>query len=63
MKLLGEKLDPFRHESALSEESDKPEGTIVRVIRQGYLYKGEVLQHALVSVSKGKTGEEKSNEG
>jgi molecular chaperone GrpE len=54
MKLLGEKLDPFRHETAMREDSDAPEGTIVRVIKQGYLYKGEVLQHAIVSVSSGK---------
>jgi len=54
MKLEGEKLDPFRHEVALREESDAPEGTIMRTIRAGYLYKGAVLQHAIVSVSSGK---------
>jgi molecular chaperone GrpE len=59
MKLEGEKLDPFRHEVALTEESGAPEGTIVRVVKPGYFYKGEVLQHALVSVSSGKAGEEK----
>ena len=53
MKLEGEKLDPFRHETAMREDFDAPEGTIVRVIKQGYLYKGEVLQHAIVSVSSG----------
>jgi len=57
MKLEAEKLDPFRHEVALREESDAPEGTIVRVIKQGYLYKGAVLQHAIVSVSSGKKNE------
>ncbi|MCX6769131.1 MAG: nucleotide exchange factor GrpE [Candidatus Micrarchaeota archaeon] len=59
MKLKGEKYDPFRHEVALREDSGAPEGTIVRVIRNGYLYKGEVLQHALVSVSSGKKPGEK----
>jgi len=65
MKLEGEKYDPFRHEVALREESDAPEGEIVRVIKQGYLYKGAVLQHAIVSVSSGKKEEtdEKKNEG
>lgn len=63
MKLEGEKLDPFRHEVALTEESSAPEGTIVRVIKPGYFYKGEVLQHALVSVSSGKKAEEKAKEG
>ena len=58
MKLVNEKLDPFRHEVALREESVAPEGTIVRVIKQGYFYKGEVLRHAMVSVSSGKTASE-----
>jgi len=64
MQLEGEKYDPFRHEVALREESDAPEGAIVRVIKQGYLYKGAVLQHAIVSVSSGKKEEtdEKKNE-
>ena len=62
MKLEGEKYDPFRHEVALREESDAPEGTIVRVIKQGYLYKGAVLQHAIVSVSSGKKKDEKEAE-
>ena len=53
MQLDGEKLDPFRHEVAMREESDAPEGAIVRTIRAGYLYKGAVLQHAIVSVSEG----------
>jgi len=63
MKLQGEKLDPFRHETAMREDSDAPEGTIVRVIKQGYLYKGEVLQHAIVSVSSGKKPGEKPEDG
>lgn len=62
MKVLGEKLDPFRHEVAFREDSSAPEGTIVRAIRQGYLFKGEILQHALVSVSSGKKPEEAKKE-
>jgi len=62
MKLEGEKLDPFRHEVALREDSGAPEGTIVRVIKQGYLYKGEVLQHAIVSVSSGTKPEAKGED-
>ncbi|MFA6489390.1 MAG: nucleotide exchange factor GrpE [Candidatus Micrarchaeia archaeon] len=54
MKLDGEKFDPYRHEVALREESDAPEGEIVRVIQKGYLFKGAVLRHAIVSVSSGK---------
>ena len=62
MKLAGEKLDPFRHEVALREDSDAPEGTIVHVIKQGYLYKGAVLQHAIVSVSSGKKPDDEKEE-
>jgi molecular chaperone GrpE len=54
MKLEGEKFDPFKHESAMIEESDQPEGTILHVIKKGYLYKGEVLRHAIVTISSGK---------
>ena len=46
--------DPFRHEVAMSEESGLPEGAVVRVIRKGYAFRGEVLRHAAVSVSSGK---------
>jgi len=53
MNLEGEKFDPYRHEVAFREESDAPEGTIVRVIAKGYLFKGSVLRHAIVSVSSG----------
>jgi len=54
MKLEGEKFDPFRHEAAMHEPSNLPEGAIVRVIKKGYLFRGELLQHAIVSVSSGK---------
>lgn len=59
MKLEGEKFDPFRHDCAMKEDSDSPEGTIVRVIQKGYLLNGEVLRHAVVSVSSGKKEEKK----
>jgi len=53
MKLQGEKFDPFRHECAMHEPSALPEGAIVRVIKKGYLFRGELLQHAMVSISSG----------
>jgi len=62
MRLEGEKFDPFRHETAMREDSAAPEGTIVRVIQKGYLFKGEMLRHAIVSVSSGKKPGEKENE-
>ncbi|MEM4634056.1 MAG: nucleotide exchange factor GrpE [Candidatus Anstonellaceae archaeon] len=62
MKLEGEPFDPFMHETAFREDSDKPEGTILGVIQKGYLFRGEVLRHAIVSVSSGKSPEKKSSE-
>lgn len=53
MNLEGQKYDPFRHETAMREDSEAPEGTIVRVIQKGYLFRGSVLRHAIVSVSSG----------
>ena len=58
MKTEGEKLDPFRHEAAMHEPSGLPEGAIVRVIQKGYTFRGELLRHAIVSVSSGKEKEE-----
>lgn len=63
MKLEGEKFDPFRHEAAMHEQSGQPEGSIVRVIQKGYTFRGEMLRHAIVSVSSGKTKEEEKKEG
>jgi len=60
MKLHGEKFDPFRHEAAMHEQSDLPEGTIARVIKKGYAFRGEILQHAIVSVSAGKKKDERA---
>ena len=54
MRLEGEKFDPFRHDCAMKEASDAPEGTIVRAIQRVYLFRGEILKHAVVSISAGK---------
>jgi molecular chaperone GrpE len=52
--VLGRKADPFTCEVAVEEESDKEEGTVVRVIRKGYALRGNVIRHAIVSVAKRK---------
>ncbi len=58
MKAEGEKFDPFRHEAAMHEPSELPEGSIVRAIQKGYTFRGELLRHAMVSVSSGKPKED-----
>ncbi len=62
MKLDGEKFDPFKHETAMREESDKPEGTILKVIQKGYAFRGEILRHAIVSISAGKKQDDEESE-
>jgi len=53
MNPVGEKFDPYRHEAAMQEEKEGvEEGTIVRVIRKGYMLNGKILRHAMVSVCK-----------
>ena len=63
MKTEGEKFDPFRHEAAMHEPSDLPEGSIVRAIQKGYTFRGELLRHAMVSVSSGKEKGKENAEG
>ncbi len=46
-------FDPHYHEALLQVESDEHEsGTIVAVMQKGYLFKGNVLRPAKVSVAK-----------
>jgi molecular chaperone GrpE len=65
MEAEGEKFDPYKHDAAMTQESELPEGEIVRCISQGYLFRGNILRHALVAVSSGKKKEDETgrNEG
>ena len=46
-------FDPHSHEALMHIDSEKHEsGQIVEVINKGYLFNGEVLRHAKVSVAK-----------
>jgi len=57
MKCEGEQFDPYRHEAVIHEPSERKENEIVRVVRKGYLFRGKVIRHAIVSVSNGKKPE------
>jgi len=57
MKCEGEQFDPYKHEAVLHEPSERKENEIVRVVRKGYLFRGKVIRHAIVSVSNGKKTE------
>ncbi|MDE1851425.1 MAG: nucleotide exchange factor GrpE [Candidatus Micrarchaeota archaeon] len=46
------RFDPYRHEIMLAKESEKSEGTIIEVIRKGYMLNEIMLRPASVIVSK-----------
>ena len=48
------KFNPDLHEALMSEECQKDEGEITRVISSGYKFRGKVLRYAKVCVSSGK---------
>ena len=49
----GRPFEPWEHEAVLYEEAfDSPEGTVIRVIRDGYKLRDRVLRPAQVAVSK-----------
>ena len=51
---LGQPFDPNLHEALGQEESDQPEGIVVRQLRKGFKLKDRLLRPANVFVSKGK---------
>ncbi|MDE1827749.1 MAG: nucleotide exchange factor GrpE [Candidatus Micrarchaeota archaeon] len=50
------KADPYRHEVVMAKESEEEEGTILEVVRKGYMFKDLMIRPASVIVSKGKIG-------
>ncbi|OIP23955.1 nucleotide exchange factor GrpE [bacterium CG2_30_37_16] len=54
IEAVGKEFDPNFHEAIFSEESDKPEGTVLDVFSNGYMYDDKVLRPAKVKVAKGK---------
>ncbi len=60
MKALGEQFDPYRHEAVRTADADE-DGKVVEVLKKGYLFRGNVLRHAMVVV--GKKREEKTQQG
>lgn len=50
-------FDPYFHEALMKVESDLPENTIVEEFQKGFTLHGQVIRHAKVKVSSGKTEE------
>lgn len=51
MNCENQAFDPYRHEAIRAVEG-KEDGKIVEVLKKGYLFRGNVLRHAMVVVSK-----------
>ncbi|GBD07179.1 Protein GrpE [bacterium HR21] len=49
----GQPFDVYYHEAVLRLPSELPEGTIVKELQRGYLFRERVLRHARVAVSTG----------
>ena len=53
--ILGKYADPSICEVVGSEQSDKEQGTVLKVMRKGYLYDTYLIRPAMVVVSSGKS--------
>ena len=49
----GKPFDVNLHEALMVMPSDMPEGTVVQIVQQGYMFKDKVLRHAKVITSSG----------
>lgn len=47
-------FDPYKHEIVMVRESDKKEGTILEVVKKGYLFDDRLLRPSSVIIAKGK---------
>ncbi|MEO8156779.1 MAG: nucleotide exchange factor GrpE [Betaproteobacteria bacterium] len=52
---LGEKFDPYKHQSINMVDSDAEPNTVVGVLQKGYSLNDRILRPALVSIAKPKT--------
>ena len=55
------KLDPFKHDVLLTQESDKEEGTILEELQKGYFVDDSVIRHSKVKVAKSKPEKNKNS--
>ena len=49
---LGKKLDCYKHEVLMREDSDKEEDTVLEELQKGYMLDEKVIRHAKVKVAK-----------
>lgn len=49
----GDEFNPALHEVLSTEDSDKPEGTILEILERGYTLQGKVIKPTRIKISKG----------
>ncbi len=55
-------FDPYKHEIVISKQSSEPYGTIIEVVKKGYMFNGIMLRPASVIISDG-NGNKKDEKG
>ena len=55
-------FDPYRHEIVMAVESDEKEGTILGIVKKGYMFDDKLLRPASVMVAKNRKEEKKTEE-
>ncbi len=48
---VDKEFDPEKHNAVMTEESDKPQNTVIEEFQKGYTYKDKVVRHSMVKVS------------
>lgn len=51
IEALGKKLDPYKHEVLMKQESDKEEDTVLEELQKGYMLNDKILRPSKVKVS------------
>lgn len=54
-------FDPYRHEIMMAKESDEKEGTILEVVKKGYMFGDRLIRPASVIVSKKENKKDENN--
>lgn len=57
------KFDPYRHETVMAAESDRPEGEIIEVVRKGYMLNDIMIRPASVIVAKSPKADQQDEDG
>lgn len=52
---VGKVFDPYKHEIMMVRETDKEDGTIIEVVKKGYMFNNKLLRPASVIVSKSRS--------